>query len=308
LGSLFVIRMAGNVIDDLALGSIEYGAHHLGCPLIVVLGHQFCGAVKATNESLGNIEGDNAVATILKEIWPCCKYPAVVGKQNTQIDLDAKIQRNIRHAKKKILQSEIIEHLIQEKKLDIILAEYYLDTGKVCEISDALRDEKKLCYGDTVTLKNVDTGTFLCSPPLGQSEEGEGQPVTLSWEINEDAQWILASPVNSAHFVKGNPISEADFVRLLHKNSNKFLQLHNNTEPSVSCVDEETFEWEISMKLGEKSPSFSLRYSTPFSLKDPSCNFFLDVTDSSVSVKEISKTEGDSIVSPTFWVIEQTEN
>ena len=47
IGELFVIRAAGNVIDDVQLGSIEYAAAHLGCPLVVVLGHSRCGAVDA---------------------------------------------------------------------------------------------------------------------------------------------------------------------------------------------------------------------------------------------------------------------
>ena len=47
IGELFVIRVAGNVIDDHQLGSIEYAAGHLGCRLVVVLGHDHCGAVDA---------------------------------------------------------------------------------------------------------------------------------------------------------------------------------------------------------------------------------------------------------------------
>ena len=47
IGELFVIRLAGNVIDDQQLGSIEYAAGHLGCRLVVVLGHTHCGAVDA---------------------------------------------------------------------------------------------------------------------------------------------------------------------------------------------------------------------------------------------------------------------
>ena len=47
IGELFVIRVAGNVIDNHQLGSIEYAAQHLGCPLVVVLGHSKCGAVNA---------------------------------------------------------------------------------------------------------------------------------------------------------------------------------------------------------------------------------------------------------------------
>src|SRR5438876_10670259 len=52
LGDLFVVRVAGNVIDDHALGSIEYAVDHLGVRLIVVLGHQSCGAVKAAKETI----------------------------------------------------------------------------------------------------------------------------------------------------------------------------------------------------------------------------------------------------------------
>jgi carbonic anhydrase len=47
LGDLFVTRVAGNIVDDVVLGSIEYAAEHLGVPLIVVLGHKRCGAVEA---------------------------------------------------------------------------------------------------------------------------------------------------------------------------------------------------------------------------------------------------------------------
>lgn len=47
IGELFVIRVAGNVMDDHQIGSVEYAADHLGCPLIVVMGHDHCGAVDA---------------------------------------------------------------------------------------------------------------------------------------------------------------------------------------------------------------------------------------------------------------------
>ena len=51
IGELFVIRLAGNIIDDHQLGSIEYAAGHLGCRLVVVLGHTHCGAVDAAINS-----------------------------------------------------------------------------------------------------------------------------------------------------------------------------------------------------------------------------------------------------------------
>src|SRR5436305_10408878 len=52
LGDLFVVRVAGNVIDDQSLGSIEYAVDHLAVRLIVVLGHQRCGAVKAAKDTI----------------------------------------------------------------------------------------------------------------------------------------------------------------------------------------------------------------------------------------------------------------
>src|SRR5438046_3516734 len=53
LGDLFVVRVAGNVINDESLGSIEYSVDHLGVRLVLVLGHQSCGAVKAARETVG---------------------------------------------------------------------------------------------------------------------------------------------------------------------------------------------------------------------------------------------------------------
>lgn len=57
LGDLFVVRTAGGVVDDAALGSIEYAVSHLKTPLIVVLGHSRCGAVTATASAQGTLDG-----------------------------------------------------------------------------------------------------------------------------------------------------------------------------------------------------------------------------------------------------------
>src|SRR6184192_4939728 len=91
LGDLFVVRVAGNVIDDHGLGSIEYAVDHLGARLIVVLGHQSCGAVQAAKETIaakgkapGHIE---SLVTAIK--------PAVEATVNG--DLDATIKANVKH-------------------------------------------------------------------------------------------------------------------------------------------------------------------------------------------------------------------
>ena len=76
LGDLFVVRTAGNLVDDYALGTIEYGVEHLGARLVVVLGHQRCGAVKAA------LEGESApghINALVRDIQPAVK--AVKNKQ-----------------------------------------------------------------------------------------------------------------------------------------------------------------------------------------------------------------------------------
>ena len=66
LGDIFVIRVAGNVMDPVVLGSVEYGVEHLHTPLLVILGHQCCGAVTAATE--GGAEGN--IESIMTEIEP----------------------------------------------------------------------------------------------------------------------------------------------------------------------------------------------------------------------------------------------
>ena len=91
LGDLFIVRVAGNVINDEGLGSIEYAVDHLGSRLILVLGHQRCGAVQAAKETIaakgkapGHIE---SLVTAIK--------PAV--EATAKKDLDATIKANVNH-------------------------------------------------------------------------------------------------------------------------------------------------------------------------------------------------------------------
>lgn len=67
IGDLFVVRTAGNLVDDYALGSIEYGVEHLGARLVVVLGHQSCGAVQA---ALSGGDAPGHIHSLVKAIQP----------------------------------------------------------------------------------------------------------------------------------------------------------------------------------------------------------------------------------------------
>ena len=128
LGDVFIVRVAGNVVEPTTLGSIEYGAEHLHTPLLVILGHESCGAVKATLEAKGKSEGN--IGAIIKKIMPAVNT-AKKAKKSHDETLNLAVQENVKNAYKDIMKSKIIRELVHEGKLKIVAAEYYLGTGKV---------------------------------------------------------------------------------------------------------------------------------------------------------------------------------
>jgi carbonic anhydrase len=129
LGDVFVVRVAGNVVDPIALGSIEYAAEHLGSPLLLILGHSKCGAVKATLEAKGKPEGN--IGAIIKKIIPAADAAKKKGGTQDEI-LETAIKQNIKNVYADIMKnSKIVPHLVEEGKLMIAAGEYDITTGKV---------------------------------------------------------------------------------------------------------------------------------------------------------------------------------
>jgi carbonic anhydrase len=131
LGEIFVIRVAGNVPDPIVLGSIEYAAEHLGTPLIMVLGHEHCGAVTATVDAKGKTEGN--IGSIVKAIAPAVAQAKkeYKGKDKSQL-IETAIDDNIKLVKADLTkQSPVLKHLVKAGKLKIVGAKYDLDDGKV---------------------------------------------------------------------------------------------------------------------------------------------------------------------------------
>ncbi|WP_374329673.1 carbonic anhydrase [Aestuariivirga sp.] len=129
LGELFVCRNAGNTADTDVLGTIEYGSEHLGSPLIVVIGHSNCGAVKAACEvAKTGAALPGHIGLMVDAILPAAK--AEMGKEG---DFVANVVReNARRTAAKIgEQSKIVSHLVHQKKVRIAYAVYDLDSGKV---------------------------------------------------------------------------------------------------------------------------------------------------------------------------------
>ena len=125
LGDLFVVRVAGNVSDDHVLGSIEYAAEHLHVPLLVVMGHERCGAVSA---AVAGGEAPGHVESLVKSI-----APAVAEAKTQQGDpVDNAVRANVQLVVAAIRKdSPLLAELEKEHKLKIVGARYDLDTGEV---------------------------------------------------------------------------------------------------------------------------------------------------------------------------------
>lgn len=128
LGKLFIVRVAGNVTDPVTLGSIEYAAEHLGAKLLVVLGHQSCGAVKATIEG-GHVPPN--IEAIMHDIQPAAAR-AKVKNLDPAATLKLAIADNVRQQMRDALgESEVLREMVEKKSLTVAGGVYQLATGKV---------------------------------------------------------------------------------------------------------------------------------------------------------------------------------
>jgi carbonic anhydrase len=134
LGDIFVVRTAGNVADAVGLGSIEYAVEHLHSSLLVVLGHQKCGAVSAacSGEKMPSANLD----AIVEKIAPAVTRAKTSAKSDDLVE--SAIKENVHQSAHDLLaNSEIIRHGVESGKLTMIEAEYELDSGKVVRLNDA---------------------------------------------------------------------------------------------------------------------------------------------------------------------------
>ena len=125
LGDLFVLRVAGNVVGDIILGSIEYAVDHLGTSLVLVLGHSDCGAVKATAEGS---PGHGHAASLTAKIKPSLNE----GKNKTGDIIDNTARINAVRMADQLTHSEpVLAETVTAGKVTILPAFYRLDTGVV---------------------------------------------------------------------------------------------------------------------------------------------------------------------------------
>lgn len=125
IGDLFIVRAAGNVVDDVAIGSIEYAVEHLGANLIVVLGHRKCGAVAAT---VAGGEAPGHIGAIVNKI-----KPAVAAARDRSGDpLDNAIKANVKLVSQDLGKSEpILRPMAEDGAVKVVGAYYDIENGAV---------------------------------------------------------------------------------------------------------------------------------------------------------------------------------
>jgi carbonic anhydrase len=131
LGDLFTVRVAGNIAGVNELASIEYAVEHLHTPLLVVMGHQKCGAVSAA------VEGGEAgghLPDLIKAIQPAVdKAKGMPGDA-----IQNAVRNNVEMVVMKLRSEPVLAPFVKQGKLRVVGAVYSLDTGKVTWLPDRL--------------------------------------------------------------------------------------------------------------------------------------------------------------------------
>ena len=129
LGDVFSIRTAGNVIGDYELGSIEYAVEHLHCKLIVVLGHENCGAIQAYATSENEKHNDHIQSLV---DYIAAEEEEKIVPDSLRSNIDTLVKANIVHAVNLLRSSTpVLKPLVDKNEIKIIGAYYDLDSGNV---------------------------------------------------------------------------------------------------------------------------------------------------------------------------------
>lgn len=130
LGDLFVVRVAGNVVDTDVIASVEYAIDHLGTELILVMGHSHCGAVTATLDYLADVETEPAeVVSLLYRIEPA--FSGIPDDLPRQQQIDLAVKRNVSIAVRRLSRVPDLHRRMNSGKVKIVGGVYDMHTGKL---------------------------------------------------------------------------------------------------------------------------------------------------------------------------------
>ncbi len=129
LGDLFTVRVAGNIVDDATLGSLEYAVQHLHVPLVVVLGHSSCGAVQA---ALAGGSPPGKIASLVAAIQPALEKTVRKPGETPDQALANAVKRNVTRVVQQLrTAAPILSPLVNQEKIMIVGAYYDLASGVV---------------------------------------------------------------------------------------------------------------------------------------------------------------------------------
>ena len=133
LGDVFVVRTAGQVIDDAVLGSLEYSIGVLGVPLIVILGHDSCGAVSATKSA---VETGQMPAGFIRDLVERITPSVLTSLRNEQTDVNDMVVEHVKQTSQRLVDSSrVISAAIEDGRAAVIGLSYSLAEGRANVVS-----------------------------------------------------------------------------------------------------------------------------------------------------------------------------
>lgn len=134
LGDIFVVRTAGQVIDDAVLGSLEYSVGVLNVPLIVVLGHDSCGAVTATANA---IDSGTMPTGFIRDLVERITSSVLTSRRNGSTDINDAVEEHIRQTTQRLVDSSrVIASAVEKGSTAVVGVTYRLDEGKADLVSE----------------------------------------------------------------------------------------------------------------------------------------------------------------------------
>jgi carbonic anhydrase len=132
LGDLFVVRSAGHVLDHAILGTLEFGVDQLGCPLLVVLGHTGCGAVRATLQAVSRHAAASGtdIDTLVEAITPAVVDAELDGVDDAHL-VDAAVRHNVERVVAQVRAAPLVAPAVARGAVIVVGAVYDLATGAV---------------------------------------------------------------------------------------------------------------------------------------------------------------------------------
>jgi carbonic anhydrase len=206
VGDLFVIKVAGNVGDTDEIGSAEYGVDHLGTPVLMILGHTYCGAVTAVATGA---EVHGSIPALVDNIIPAVERARHAHPDaETAALINAAIEENVWQSIDDILaNSHAIAERAEAGKVLVVGAVYDILTGRV-RILERPEAEAKAVHAEPAAAVKEDTGAHAEAAPAAKTEEAAEQHAEPAAEKHpEPAATAQAEPAAKEHV---EPAAESD--------------------------------------------------------------------------------------------------